>query len=273
MGTHYLTTKHQRFLIEFIAQKRHSPNKTASNIVSNKTQEIKAIEESVDILSPVLTTVLDDCTRLRSEHDQIKSRCETNISQINETKKIFNADNEKFLSCVQSQNEMDKQLEDVNKLYASTHILSLDEDGSMTFSFRRSSEEINSSFSMYSPTFRTAPYGYLFILRVCSTMKDNQPYLSIYITLLRSDFDPILFYPFSYNISLCLCDQSGQGKHIISTIKPDSNSSAFARPISERNDEIGINEFCPLNYLTDIQSIYLKDGVFFIRISIDFMKN
>jgi len=102
-------------------------------------------------------------------------------------------------------------------------------------------------------------------------MKKKKGSLSIYLTLLRSDFDPILFYPFPYNISLRLCDQSGQGKHIESTIKSNPNSPSFARPTSERNNEIGITQFCPLNYLTDVRSSYLKDGVFFIRIFFDFM--
>ncbi len=197
MQVHYLTAKHQEFLVEFIIQKKRLPDKIASNVVVN---------------------------------------------------------------------EMGKQLKDAN-------ICLLDNDGSMIFPFHKQSEEINSSFSISSPTFRTSTFGYSFELRVCSTMQDNRAYLSIYITLLRSDFDPILFYPFPYNISLCLCDQSAQGKDIVSTIKPDSNSSAFARPTSEQNNEIGTTEFCPLNYLTDKKSIYLKDGVFFIRISFDFMNN
>jgi hypothetical protein len=233
MQVHYLTAKHQKFLVEFIIQKKHSLDKTASNVVGNKIQGLKA-------------------------------NCERNISQINETKKTFNADNEKFLACVQSQNESGKKLEHTN-------IYLLDNDDSMIFPFRKHSGEINSSFSMSSPAFRISTFGYSFELRVCSTMQDNRAYLSIYITLLRSDFDPILFYPFPYNISLCLCDQSGHGKDIVSIIKPDSNSSAFARPTSEKNNEIGITEFCPLNYLTDKKNIYLKDGVFFIRISFDFM--
>ena len=144
----------------------------------------------------------------------------------------------------------------------------------MTFSFSKHSDELKSPFSLYSQIFKTASFGYVFILRVCSTIdpaNDNQQYLSIYITLLRGDFDAILFYPFPYNISFCLCDQSGQKKHIVSTLKPDPNSPSFACPTSERNDEIGIMKFCPLHYLTDSQSIYLKDEVFFIRIFIDYM--
>jgi hypothetical protein len=103
------------------------------------------------------------------------------------------------------------------------------------------------------------------------TTNENKEYLSIYIALLRSDFDSILFYPFPYNISLSLCDQSGQGKDITSTITADPKSSSFARPTSEKNNEIGVVKFCPLNYLRNAGSIYLKDGIFFIRVFIDFL--
>jgi hypothetical protein len=103
------------------------------------------------------------------------------------------------------------------------------------------------------------------------TTNENKEYLSIYIALLRSDFDSILFYPFPYNISLCLCDQSGQGKDITSIITADPKSSSFARPTSEKNNEIGVVKFCPLNYLRNAESIYLKDGIFFIRVFIDFL--
>jgi len=276
MKIHFLCTNHQRLLIEFIINyifsKKHLSTK--SNLCRITNQEMKAIQERIDTVTPGLVTLSNDCRRLRSEHDQSKSICEGLISQINQTKKMFNDDNEKTLKCIQSPNEIEKELEDTKKLYLSTKVLLLDVDNTVIFSFHKNNDEINSSFSIDSPTFKTSPFGYSFKLRVCSTIEStntNQGYLSIYITLLRSDFDQILFYPFPYNISLCLCDQSGQGKHIISTIKPDLNSSSFTRPIGEKNAEFGIMKFCPLNYLTDNNSIYLKDSTFFIRISIDFM--
>ncbi len=283
MKTHYLCGKHQKLLIAFIVNYFYSrkylsfnSNHLTSipNVVSKMVQEMNAIQESVDKVLPGLNTLSNDCTRLKSEHDQSKSTAEVVISQMNETKKKFNEDTEELLKCIESQNQTEKEVDDTKKLYLSTSILLLDTDCTMIFSFHRQNDEINSPFSIYSPTFKTSPYGYLFILRVCSifeSSKENQGYLSIYITLLRSDFDQILFYPFPYNISLCLCDQSGQRKHIISTITPDPNSSSFARPTSEKNNEIGIIKFCPLNYLTEAQSIYLRDGVFFIRIFIDFL--
>ncbi len=243
------------------------------SVNGDMSQALVSIEESIHCLSVGLTTLSDDRTRLQSEYDEIKSKCETTVVKINEMKKIFNADNDKIQFCVQLQNEIEKLLENLNKLNASTHILLLDENNSLLFPFQRSVEEINSSFSIYSPTFKSSPHGYVFLLRVCSTLKDNKQYLSIYITLLRSEFDPILFYPFGHDITLSLCDQSGHGEDIVSTIQPDSNSPSFALPTSERNNEIGITEFCSLNYLTDQQSIYSKDGAFFIRISFDFINS
>ena len=136
-------------------------------------------------------------------------------------------------------------------------------DSTTIFPFHIRFEDINSPFSIHSPKFKTAPHGYLFILRVCSTIDSTNEYLSIYITLLCGDYDPILFYPFPYNIILSLYDQSGEGKHITTIIKADENRSYFARPTGENNNEVGIMKFCPLSYLTDDKSVYLKDGVFF----------
>jgi hypothetical protein len=244
MQAHYLSENHQKVLFTLVYpyvawQRRVSRNSyrltTTSNVVGNMDQELISIEESVDIRPSVLKNLSNDCT---SEHDQMKIDCEsTSVSSLN-------------------------------------NVLLLNDDSTTIFSFHKKNDENNSPFSIFSPKFKTSTYGYLFVLRVCSTFEssnENQGYLSIYITLLRSDFDQILFYPFPYNISLCLCDQSKQRKHIVSTIIPDPNSSSFARPTNEKNNEIGIVKFCPLNYLTDVKSIYLKDGVFFIRVIFDFM--
>ncbi|CAF3437037.1 unnamed protein product [Rotaria socialis] len=83
--------------------------------------------------------------------------------------------------------------------------------------------------------------------------------------------DSILVFPFPYDIYVCLCDQSRQKKDIELVIKPGDNVSAFNRPSSDRNSEVGIVKFCPLSFLKDPGSSYLKDGVFCIRVYIDFM--
>jgi len=247
------------------------------NVGSSMNEALIVIQESVDILSPGIETLLHDCIRLRSERNQLKTMSEQTVLQINETTKLNNENGEKINKHVQLQNETQKELDDTRKLYPLTKPILLDAAGAMIFPFNKQHEDINSSFSMYSPMFKSSPFGYSFILHVCSTMdfttNENKEYLSIYIALLRSDFDSILFYPFPYNISLSLCDQSGQGKHITSIITADPKSSSFARPTSEKNNEVGIVKFCPMNYLSNAKSIYSKDGIFFIRVFIDFLNN
>ena len=270
MHAHFLCDKHQTLLLEFVVEYFSSRKQSSRNM----DRQLIAIQESIDILSPRIEIVSNDCIQLRSEHNGIKTTGERVLSQVNETTKISDDNIEKINKHIQSQNDTVKELDDAKKSCSLIKMILLETDGTMIFSFNKHHDDINSPFSIVSPIFKTAIFGYSFILRVCSTIdpeNDNQGYLSIFTSLLRGDYDQILLFPFPYNISLCLCDQSGQGKHIISTIKPDPKSPSFARPASEKNDEIGVVKFCPLNYLKDTGSIYLKDSVFFVRIFMDFM--
>jgi hypothetical protein len=276
MGTHYLCDRHQKLLLDFIIVYFYSRNHLNDNVISNIGQELTNVINSIDTVSPGIETISNENTRLRSEHNQTKATYETIFPQMFETKKVSNELNEKVNKYGESHNDIERDLANTKKLYSVSKTPSLDTDGTVAFSFTKTADEMKSPFSIFSSTFKTSPFGYPFILRICSTIESanvNQAYLSIYITLLRGEFDPILFYPFPYNIYFCLCDQSGERKHIQSTLKPDQNLPSFACPTSERNPEIGIKNFCPLNYLTDAQSIYLKEGVFFIRVFIDLMKN
>ena len=272
MIQHYLSFRHQELLIKFIIQYIVSKHLiTRSNVNTSLVQERKLIDESVDAITPGLDNLLQDSTRLKTDRDDFNTKTERIISNLDTTKKMFNDDQQEVLKCVQSLDQTDKELEETKNLYISKNISLLDDNYSIIFLFHKTLEDLNSPFSIHSPKFKTAPHGYLFILRVCSTIDSTNEYLSIYITLLCGDYDPILFYPFPYNIMLSLYDQSGEGKHITTIIKADENRSYFARPTGENNNEVGIMKFCPLSYLTDGKSVYLKDGVFFIRTFVDFM--
>jgi hypothetical protein len=238
MSTHYLSEQHQNMLLAIILayiawRRRIFNNFNGLRSLSYSTGNMG--QETIRIQSPEIENSSEDCTQSNSEYDAMNA--ESAVLDLNNVKILHN-------------------------------------DGTITFVFTRNYDEMKLPFSIYSPIFKTSPYGYPFVLRLCSTIEpdnENQGYLSIYITLLRGEYDSILIYPFPYNISFCLCDQSGEKKDIISILNADSNSSSLNRPISERNNEVGITKFCPLNYLTNNQSIYLKDGVFFVRIFADFM--
>ncbi|CAF2384047.1 unnamed protein product [Rotaria sp. Silwood2] len=283
IAIHYLSDKHQKILLKIITQHIVSKNHLANNpncstttfdVACNMEQEFTTVNEKINIFLTEVDTYLNNSTQLKSEHDQIKVTYDSLIPQRNTVRKILKDDNEKINQHIQDQNEMEKKIDDIKHLQPFTKNLSLDSDSTITFSFIKHSHEMNVPFSMYSSKFKTSQFGYNFMLRVCSTIiseNENQEYLSIYITLLRGEFDPILLYPFTYNIYLCLCDQSKQKKHIVSIIKPDANLLSFVHPTSEKNDEVGIIKFCPLNFLKNVENNYLKDGVFFIRIFMDFM--
>ncbi|CAF0808114.1 unnamed protein product [Rotaria sp. Silwood1] len=285
IGKHFLCETHQKILLEVITQyfflKKCLANNvncstTTFNVVSNIEQELTTVQENINTLLPGVENSLNNCARLKSEHDQIKATCDNLTSQRTTVRKMIQDGNEITNKYIQEQNEMEKQIDHINKLQIITKTFTLDSDSTATFAFIKHSHEMNVPFSIYSPRFKTSQFGYCFMIRVCSTIiseNENQEYLSIYITLLRGEFDPILLYPFPYNIYLCLCDQSNQRKHIVSIIKADANKLSFMRPTSEKNDEVGIIKFCPLNFLKNGQNNYLKDDIFFIRIFIDFMNN
>ncbi|CAF1064956.1 unnamed protein product [Adineta steineri] len=196
-----------------------------------------SIEESNTAGSCESKTVSNTSTQLTSKYNQLKTNNEFNLCR-SKASKVLNI------------------------------------DSSINFPFHLNQTDMNLSVSMYSSLFKTTQVGYSFILRVCSTTDStdqNQQYLSVFISLVRGEFDQLLVFPFPYTIFLYLCDQSGQGKHIISAIKPDSNESALSRPLSEKNDEIGVLNFRALNCINEAGSIYLKDNVFLIRVFIDFL--
>ena len=261
-----------QFIVQHFSSRKSSAPST--EVQMKRREELMVISEGVDYLLDTIKSPIEDCERLQREHEQMITRVNNNIEQANEDKKIFNKGNEICVHCIQSQTDAMKDLEDIKQLATSTNIFPLDMDGSRTFGFQLDSQDMNLPFSFDSPTFRTSTFGYVFKLRVCSTPRSTlhkQDYLSIYLSLYSSAYDPILVYPFPYNISLYLRDQSGERRDIEATIRADVHSLAFACPTGEKNDEVGVSEFCPLDYLTKSGSIYLKDGVFFIRVLFHFM--
>ena len=95
-------------------------------------------------------------------------------------------------------------------------------------------------------------------------------YLCLFVYLMENTIN-LLPFPFPYDIHAVLWDQSNRQSHILTIFKSSLTSSAFHRPTSEMNEEFTISKFCPLQYLTNPENGYVRDGVFFIRIFVDFL--
>jgi len=104
--------------------------------------------------------------------------------------------------------------------------------------------------SVYSPPFYTSTCGYKVSVRLYLNGDGSArgSHISIFLVILRGQYDSLLQWPFSYRVSFCLCDQktmietngTTQPKHIIESFRPDTNSISFQRPCSSMNIASGI---------------------------------
>uniref|UniRef100_A0A673MEW5 TNF receptor-associated factor n=1 Tax=Sinocyclocheilus rhinocerous TaxID=307959 RepID=A0A673MEW5_9TELE len=95
-------------------------------------------------------------------------------------------------------------------------------------------------------------------------------HLSLYITIMRGDFDSLLPWPFRQNITLTLLDQSGSRNHQSNTFTPDTNSDSFHRPTSDSNVATGFPRFISHGDLeAPRNAVYVRDDTLFIKVKVD----
>ena len=107
-------------------------------------------------------------------------------------------------------------------------------------------------------------------LYLCGDGNARRTHVSLFFVLMRSDYDAILKFPFHYKVTFCLYDQSGEGKHIIGSFRPDIRSSSFQRPRSDTNIPSGIRKFVRLEVLKPQDNSYVRDDTVFIKVIVDF---
>ncbi|XP_042310390.1 TNF receptor-associated factor 1-like [Sceloporus undulatus] len=124
--------------------------------------------------------------------------------------------------------------------------------------------------ALYSPAFYTSRYGY----KVCLKLFLNGDgtgtgtHISLFLVLMKGEYDFLLKWPFRHKVTLSLLDQ--ENKHHISTsFRPLESSSSFQRPVSETNVASGLPEFCPLNLLHCSRTSYIHNDTLAIQAVID----
>ena len=133
--------------------------------------------------------------------------------------------------------------------------------------FRESVE--GKTISIYSPPFYTARYGYKLCAR--AYLNGDGPmgkgkYISLFVVLMRGEYDGLLSWPFQQKITMKLLDQE-RVSHVTETFRPDPNSSSFQQPRSEMNIALGCPMFCSHNLLRSRG--YVRDDTMFIKIIVD----
>ena len=133
------------------------------------------------------------------------------------------------------------------------------------FQRRRRDSVLGKTISLYSAPFYTSRHGYKFCMRVYlnGDGTGRGSHISLYICMMKGDFDPLLPWPFTQTITLCLVAQDPRVKDIKQSFRADSESSSFKRPMSEMNTASGCPQFCPLSVLDNLA--YLRDDTLYLK--------
>ena len=93
-------------------------------------------------------------------------------------------------------------------------------------------------------------------------------HLSLFLALMRGEYDAQLPWPFNQQFELVLVDQEKRERDCICPLKPDPESSSFQKPSShsEMNVAFGCPTFAPLSILDD--PVYVKDDTMILECKI-----
>ncbi|XP_039183049.1 TNF receptor-associated factor 1 [Crotalus tigris] len=117
-----------------------------------------------------------------------------------------------------------------------------------------------------SPAFYTSRYGYKLCMRIYlnGEGRGRGTHVSLFIVLLKGDYDALLPWPFTHKITFMLLSQD-HGDHLVTSLHPDPTSASFQRPAADTNEASGFARFVPLAKLQSPKYTYLKEGTLFLK--------
>ncbi|CAF3566686.1 unnamed protein product [Rotaria socialis] len=256
-----------------------SPKVTTDSSTILETDESnvqqKDITETMNILAGGTAVLNDDVQRLSSESLQQSLLIEMSSQNLKALK----------TSCEESKNFMDALSTNMSILQQDCFSLkqkieesqSISYDGTLLWKISNVQEKMTDAqserqVSIYSPPFYSSPTGYKMCARVYFYGDGNarRTHMSLFFVLMRSAHDVLLSFPFTYKVTFCLFDQTGEQQHVIDTFRPDPKSSSFQKPQCDMNIASGIPKFVQLDKIQQPNSRYVKENVMFIRVMVDF---
>ncbi|XP_067406904.1 TNF receptor-associated factor 1-like isoform X2 [Emydura macquarii macquarii] len=124
--------------------------------------------------------------------------------------------------------------------------------------------------AIHSPSFYTSRYGY----RLCLKLYFNGDgtgagtHISLFLVVMRGEYDFQLKWPFRHKVTFTLLDQIGE-RHVSASFRPPDSSSSFQRPVSETNVASGLPEFFPLRQLQAPEATYIHEDTLALQALID----
>jgi regulator of replication initiation timing len=289
---HYLSEQHQKSVVRCVQQIIESNNGDSSkadiDIEEGKTSLFEAYER-LSITTKDIETNHDELLRLDDEIFRCRNQIVTLPEQLNNTQIEISLQKAHIDAISLNQNVLKQDTTNLRQqIENEDEIIKQEPDGTMVWRITNVQEKMYDAqserqTSIYSPAFYTSISGY----KVCARLYLNGDgsargsHISIFLVILRGQYDSLLKWPFSFRVSFCLCDQRTmiekngtiQPKHIIESFRPDINSISFQRPSSAMNIASGIPKFFLLSELNrpTNENLYIVDDTMYIKTLIDFI--
>jgi hypothetical protein len=121
-----------------------------------------------------------------------------------------------------------------------------------------------------SSPFYTSPDGYKMCVRLYFNGNGiaQSTHVSIFLILLRGDYDAILKWPFNFQVIFCLYDVINQKNHIIESFQSNTKLISFLRPRGEMNIGSGIPKFIPRSAIQQNNNLYVCDDSIYIKVMV-----
>ncbi|CAF3111634.1 unnamed protein product [Rotaria sp. Silwood2] len=240
--------------------------------ITNELEQ-QASEKLCDLAEKV-QKLNDDTVQISRDFVKMNELYQVAVQEVNHFQTAANERNVVMSNLQPKQDTIQKKIEQLKQtLEESQHIST---DGTLTWRVDQVAERMADAQSerqpsIYSPMFYSSPTGYKMRTRLYLHGDGNarRTHMSLFFLLMKGEYDALLVWPFSYKVTFCLFDQTGNNRHIIDSFRPDVKSSSFQRPVNDANIASGIPKFFPLPMIQQDDNPYVRDDTLFIKIIVD----
>ena len=125
---------------------------------------------------------------------------------------------------------------------------------------------------IHSTPFYTVPFGYKLKLSVKPNGDGSgkNTHLSVFVILMKGEYDGMLLWPFKQKVSFTLIDQQerpDERENIVMHFRARNNPENFMRPVSEENPGRGFSRFVSHEKLKTRK--FIVDDTLFIQVDVE----
>ena len=94
----------------------------------------------------------------------------------------------------------------------------------------------------------------------------KEDYISLYLVIMKSEYDNVLQWPFQKSVQFTLVNQYNKSQNLVERLTPNKDSSSFQKPVKDMNVASGCPKFVEIKRLES--GGFLRDDALFIDVRI-----